>query len=319
MPSTAANSSVAQSTPAARLPESWVRSRPKRKMTKVVTENSAIAGSDCSVRSSERRSLARIAAKAAREGVTGPPRAGEAGLASRDRPPRTHAPLAAMPSSSARSASGSAALGVVGDDDAGVAAAGPDQAAGQLAPLGVEVGVGLVEQQQLRLVQDAAADRQPLAHPGRELGDALVGAALHPGGGEQRRDPRLGGRAGDPVQPGVEAQVLAAAEVAVEQRLVAEVADPPAQLPGLARQRAAEHDGLAAARAQQRRQDPQQRRLAGAVGPEHDQRLAGGDGQPDAVQRRAFAVVAAQPGEPDRRRGGLGRRFLLLRGHRGGL
>ena len=103
------------------------------------------------------------------------------------------------------------------------------------------------------------------------------------------------------MQPGVEAQVLAAAEVAVEQRLVAEVADPPAQLPGLARQRAAEHDRLAAARPQQRRQDPQQRRLAGAVGPEHDQRLAGGERQPDAVQRRAFAVVAAQAGEADRR------------------
>ena len=70
MPSTAANSSVAQSTPAARLPERLVRSRPKRKMTKVVTAKSAIAGSDCRVRSSARRSLPRIAAKAAREGVT---------------------------------------------------------------------------------------------------------------------------------------------------------------------------------------------------------------------------------------------------------
>ena len=38
-------------------------------MTKVVTAKSAIAGSDCRVRSSARRSLARIAAKAAREGV----------------------------------------------------------------------------------------------------------------------------------------------------------------------------------------------------------------------------------------------------------
>ena len=114
-------------------------------------------------------------------------------------------------------------------------APGPISAAGQLAALGVEVGVGLVEQQQLGLVQDAAADRQPLAHPGRELGDPLVGAALHPDRGEQLLDPRLGAPRRDPVQAGVEAQVLAAAEVAVEQRLVAEVADPAAQLPGLAR------------------------------------------------------------------------------------
>ena len=76
-----------------------------------------------------------------------------------------------------------------------------------------------------------------------------------------------------PVQAGVEAQVLAAAEVAVEQRLVAEVADPAAQLPGLVGQRAAEHPHLAAARPQQGGEDPQQRRLAGPVGAEHEQGL----------------------------------------------
>ncbi len=78
-------------------------------------------------------------------------------------------------------------LGVVGDDDAGAALAGADQGLGQLAPLGVEVGVGLVEQQQLGLVQDAAADREALAHPGGEIADAVVGAALHPDRGEQAR------------------------------------------------------------------------------------------------------------------------------------
>ncbi len=235
-------------------------------MTKVVTANSAIAGSDCRVRSSERRSLARIAAKAAREGVTS-----------------TTARLA-DPQPQHLVGFGHVAVGVVGDDDAGAPGAGADQPARQLATLGVEVGVGLVEQQQLRLVQDAAADRQPLAHPGRELGDPLVGAALHPDGAEQLLDPRLGlGAPAIPCRRAVEAQVLAAAEVAVEQRLVAEVADPAAQLPGLVRQRAAEHRDLAAAGAQQRREDPQQRRLAGAVGPEHDQRVAG---QPARGRRR---------------------------------
>ena len=83
------------------------------------------------------------------------------------------------------------AVGVVGDEDAGAARAGADQRAGQLAALGVEVGVGLVEQQQLGLVQDAAADRQPLAHPGGELGDPLVGAPLHRHRLQQLLDPRL--------------------------------------------------------------------------------------------------------------------------------
>ena len=73
----------------------------------------------------------------------------------------------------------------------------------------------------------------------------------------------------------MEAQVLAAAEVAVEQRFVAEVADLAAQLPGFVGELAAEHADLAAGGAQQRREDPQQRRLAGAVGAEDDQRVAG--------------------------------------------
>jgi hypothetical protein len=207
----------------------------------------------------------------------------------------------------------------VGDDDAGLPAAGADQAAGQLASLDVEVGVGLVEQQQLRAVQDAAADCQPLAHPGRKLGNPLVGAALHPDRCEQLGDPRLGRLAGDPVQLGVEAQVLASRQVAIQQRLVAEVADPPAQLPGLAGERAAEHADLAAARPQQRRQDSQQRRLARPVGPEHDQRPPGGQLQPDSVQRRPLAVVPAQAGQPQRR---LARRRLLrwlVGGHAEGL
>src|SRR5207342_2123136 len=86
----------------------------------------------------------------------------------------------------------------------------------ELAPTGVEVGVGLVEQQQLGLVQEAAADRQPLAHAGRELDDALVGASLDAGGGEDGGDPRLGRVPLHAVQACLEAQVLASAEVAVE-------------------------------------------------------------------------------------------------------
>ena len=184
-------------------------------------------------------------------------------------------------------------------------AAGADQGPRQLAAAVVEVGVGLVEEEQLRLVQDAAADRQPLAHPRGELGDPLVGAPLHPDRGEQLGDPALGPLAPDPVQPGVEGEVLAAAEVAVEERLVAEVADPAAQPPGLARQLAAEHPRLAAARAQQRRQHAQQGRLAGPVRAEDDQGLAGGELDRDLVERGAFAEVAAQAGEGDRCHGGI--------------
>ena len=40
----------------------------------------------------------------------------------------------------------------------------------------------LVEQEQLGVVQHRARDGEPLHHPARELGDGIVGAALHPDG-----------------------------------------------------------------------------------------------------------------------------------------
>ena len=104
----------------------------------------------------------------------------------------------------------------------------------------------------------------------------------------------------DAVQARVEAQVLARGQVAVEQRLVAEEADPPAHGPALARQRAAEHARRAAVRAQQRRQDPQQRRLAGAVGAEHRQRLALLERQRHPGERHALAVGPADVSQLDR-------------------
>ena len=186
-------------------------------MTKAVTAKSAIAGSDCRVRSSARRSLARIAAKAEREEVT---------RADRSAPIAEPQDLVGV---------GQVALGVVGDEDAGAAGAGADQRPGELAALGVEVGVGLVEQQQLAARAGrsgrspaAGASRRRARRPARRRGAPSPTASSS--SSIRARRPR----ARDPVQPGVEGEVLAAAEVAVEERLVAEVADPAAQLPGLA-------------------------------------------------------------------------------------
>ena len=94
--------------------------------------------------------------------------------------------------------------------------------------------------------------------------------------GQQLLDPRLA----DAVQARVEAQVLARAEVAVEQRRVAEQAErargPPSRR-AAARRRGPRRPGV---RAQQRGEHAQQRRLARAVGAEDDERRARG-------QRRA--------------------------------
>ena len=167
---------------------------------------------------------------------------------------------------------------VVGHDDAGAAGRG-EQGVHQRGGLGVEVRARLVEQEQLGLVQERAADGHALRHAGREVAKQLGAVAAHADAVEKLGDARPGAAVDvEPVQAGVEAQVLRDREVAVEQRLVAEVAEPPANAPRLARQLAAEDPGASAARAQERREDAQQRRLAGPVGAEDGEGLAGGEG-----------------------------------------
>ena len=103
-------------------------------------------------------------------------------------------------------------------------------------------------------------------------------------------------------------------EIAVEERLVAEVADPPAQLPGLARQLVAEHRDRALGRPQQGRDDPQQRRLPRPVRAEDREGRAGRQLQGEVAQHPALAVGEAELRRLDRGRGGgLGYRIRHAR------
>ena len=115
-------------------------------------------------------------------------------------------------------------LGIVAAYHARAAAGRSDQRFHQLRPRGVEVGARLVEQQQLGVVQHGARDRDPLHHSAGERAHGFGGAREHAHCVEQLLDPREA----DAVQARVEAQVLARGELAVEQRLVAEQADPSA-------------------------------------------------------------------------------------------
>ena len=81
----------------------------------------------------------------------------------------------------------------------------------------------------------------------------------------------------DAVEPRVVAEVLAPAQVAVQQRLVRQESELAADRERPPRQLLAEQRDLPGVRAQQRRQDPQERRLAGAVAPEHGERRARGN------------------------------------------
>ena len=159
---------------------------------------------------------------------------------------------------------------VVARDDPRAPARGADERLDELGRRRVEVGARLVEQQHLGVVQHGAADGQALDHAARVGVDLVVGARREPDALEQL--PRALER--HAVQARVEGEVLAPAEVAVEQRRVAEQPDAPAHGPALVGQRVAEHARGAGVRAQQRREHAQQRRLARPVGAEDHERRA---------------------------------------------
>ena len=274
MASTAANSSVTHSTPAARSPSSDRASSPKWNSTKVETQNSSIAGSDSRVRSSIRRSLRISAPTTASVGVT---RTAPAPSPRRPRARGREQRLAPAAQAEHEVGLGEPVLDVVRDQHARRAAARADQRLDRAGGARVEVGERLVEQQQLGLVQDRAADRHALGHAARQRAHRLVAAPRHPDRVEQRLDPRRR----HAVQPRVEAQVLPRGEVAVEQRVVRQQPDAPAHRPALARAaRARAPAPSPACGREQRGEDPQQRRLAGPVGAEHGERRS-------ARQRRA--------------------------------
>src|SRR5204862_7306223 len=101
----------------------------------------------------------------------------------------------------------------------------------------------------------------PLPHPARELLNRVVGAAREPDGIQKL----VHARVVDRMQPRGEAEVLARGQRAVEGRFVAEIADMAAELPAVPRQLAVEQLHLALVWSQERRQDLQQRALAGPV------------------------------------------------------
>ncbi len=140
---------------------------------------------------------------------------------------------------------------------------------------------------------------QALDHSLGEVAHGVVGAAPQP----HRVEALLHSLRLHAVQARVVGEVLAPAEIAVEQRVVSQVAHAAAHLPTAGRQRRAQHLGLTGVRAQQRGQYAQQRGLARAVGAQHGQRGARLEPQRHAVQRHALAVAALEPVQSDRRLG----------------
>src|SRR5437764_4868556 len=224
-PSMAANSRVTTRTPEARSPCTVGRSRAKWKTTNVVTANRLMPGTASSVRSSMRSSFLSSAPRT----LTGrsPAREDEAFALSRRRSPwsrsvqrpdlldaylaRRREQLRAPAAQPERDVGlREAARRVVAGDDP---RAPGQQRRDEVARGRVEVGARLVEQQQLGVVQDRPGDGQPLPGPPAQRAHRVVGAALDVQSRRQLLD-ALGAHA---EQPGLEAQVLAPGQLAVEQ------------------------------------------------------------------------------------------------------
>src|SRR5690606_33988371 len=109
-----------------------------------------------------------------------------------------------------------------------------------------------------------------------------------------RGDPGIGLAAGDAVEPGDVAQVLARAELVVETDLIGQIADA-----GLHAERAASRIEPEHAHAPRRRlgepeQHQDRRRLAGAVRAEQPEHLAAPDGQIKRIYGHELAVALTQ-------------------------
>ena len=144
----------------------------------------------------------------------------------------------------------------------------------EIAPrLRIDAGGRLVEQQQLRLVQQARGERQALLPAAGQLAGELV--ARDRRGRAARAPPR---RACAPSSIAVhardEAQVLADRQVLPEREALRHVADVALDRLGLAPDVEAEARALAAVGRQQPAEHPDRRGLAAAVGPEEAEDLA---------------------------------------------
>ena len=190
-----------------------------------------------------------------------------------------------------------AALGlvhVVGRDQHGDALGGEVvDLVPELAPrLGIDAGRGLVEQQQLRLRQDAGAERQPLLPAARQLAGKLIGA-----GGKPEPADRLArrlARIGHAIDAGDEFEILANGQIGVEAEALRHVADIALDRVGLRADVVAEAGPLAGIRREQPAQHAQRRSLAAAVRPEKAVDLALRHLQAEVVHDRAWAEALGE-------------------------
>ena len=159
---------------------------------------------------------------------------------------------------------------------------------------GVEPGGGLVEEEQLRVADQADGDLEPPALPAAELRAAGVGPV-----GQAHHLEGLHHRARAGVVAGVELEHLAGGEVGLDGRLLEHHADAVAPAERRAPRVLAEHPDVAAGAPAVALEDLDGGGLPGAVGAQEGDDLAPPDVEVDAAHRLQRAVGHAQPAHAD--------------------
>ena len=170
----------------------------------------------------------------------------------------------------------------------------------QLGPdLRVEADGRLVEQDQPRLVDEAAGQQQPPPHPAGELVDRVAAAVAQ--AGEVERPVDRGADVLDPVEAGEDREVVLDGDVDVEVVELGDDAHLRARRLRFAGQLVAEHPQLALVGDRLAGQQPHRRRLAGAVGPEQAEADALRHLEVEPVDGGDRAEALDDPAELDRR------------------
>lgn len=147
--------------------------------------------------------------------------------------------------------------------------------------MGIEAGVGLIEENELRIVEEGPGQGQPLTHPPGEGSGQRAGPFLQPYLGEAFGDPA--GKVPQAEKRPEEAEVLLQRKVTVEEGLMGEHSDPPVPL-GIGRlQPPAPERHLTLRGAQTTGENPEKRGLPRPVRAEYGHELTGPEREPDPV------------------------------------
>src|SRR5882724_119754 len=164
--------------------------------------------------------------------------------------------------------------------------------------VGIETQRGLIEEEELGLIDERLGQRHALLEPGRQvrIRDAAVRHELAQL--DQRVDALAKRSPAQAVESTVERHDLADPQAPQKRRPAAHHVEPTAQRARLADDVVSEHGHAPAIGRQERGEDREQRRLAGAVGAEHAHDRAALHRQRDAAQRGGLA--AARPARAKR-------------------